>query len=211
MDRRLPKRRPDDPSVWRAKLDWAMRADRLDDVRTALKHLPAESASPAEVHRLAAWLAAACGDVDRERRKLGAVVSEAPEDFTALERLEKLDSPKPATDESRRRRSEIERAQARYRELYRRNQPARDGEEMARLAQRLGHRFEAIVFLNAAIAEEPGRDDLRGPASAGRSRTRPAARGGSQPVRQAPDRLRRRTAGTRIRAGLTTEGKTRPQ
>jgi hypothetical protein len=66
-----------------------------------------------------------------------------------------------ATGESRRRRSEIERAQARYRELYRRNQPARDGEEMARLAQRLGHRFEAIAFLNAAFAEEPGRDDLR--------------------------------------------------
>ena len=32
---------------------------------------------------------------------------------------------------------------------------------MARLAQRLGHRFEAIAFLNAAIAEELGRDDLR--------------------------------------------------
>ena len=49
----------------------------------------------------------------------------------------------------------------RYRELYRRNQPARDAEEMARLAERLGHRFEAILFLTAAMAEEPDRADLR--------------------------------------------------
>ena len=42
----------------------------------------------------------------------------------------------------------------------RRDQPARDVEEMARLAERLGQRFEAIVFLTAAIAEEPGCNDL---------------------------------------------------
>jgi hypothetical protein len=32
-----------------------------------------------------------------------------------------------------------------YCELYRRNQPARDAEEMARLAERVGHPFEAII------------------------------------------------------------------
>ena len=32
---------------------------------------------------------------------------------------------------------------------------------MARLAERLGHRFEAMLFLTAAIAEEPDRADLR--------------------------------------------------
>ena len=56
---------------------------------------------------------------------------------------------------------EIERDQARYRELYVRNQPARDAEEMARLAERLGQRFEAILFLSAALAEEPNRADMR--------------------------------------------------
>ena len=90
-------RRPDDPSVWRARLDWAMRTNRLADVRAALKHLPAESATPAEVHRLSAWLASACGDVERERRELAALVAEAPEDFEALERLEKLE-PREAAD-----------------------------------------------------------------------------------------------------------------
>ena len=152
--------------VWRARLDWAMRTNRVADARAALKHLPAESATPAEVHRLSAWLAAACGDVERERRALAALVAEAPEDFEALERLETLGTGRRRTRlaaELRRRRAEIERDQVRYRELYRRNQPARDAEEMARLAERLGHRFEAIVFLTAAIAEEPDRADLREP------------------------------------------------
>ena len=155
--------RPDDPAAWRARLDWAMRSNRLAEARTALKHLPGRTASPAEVHRLSAWVASACGDLERERRALASLVAEAPEDFAALERLETLEQQKSgdAVAALRRRRAEIERAQARYRALYRRNQPARDAEEMARLAQRLGRPFEATVFLNAAIAEEPGRDDLR--------------------------------------------------
>jgi thioredoxin-like negative regulator of GroEL len=158
------RRRPEDPPVWRARLDWAMKTDRLDDAQAALKHLPAGSMTPAEAHRLSAWFAATCGDVERERRELAALAAEAPEDFKALDRLEK---PAPSgsigrdAPGSRRPRAEIEREQARYRELYRRNQPARDAEEMVRLAERLGHRFEAIVFLTAALADEPERDDLR--------------------------------------------------
>jgi enediyne biosynthesis protein E4 len=157
-------RRPDDPSVWRARLAWAMKTNRLADVRTALKHLPAEWSTLAEVHRLSAWLASACGDVERERRELAALVAAAPEDFEARERLERLpraESDGRVGDELGRSRPEIERDQARYRELHRRNQPARDAEEMARLAERLGHPFEAIVFLTAALAEEPVRSDLR--------------------------------------------------
>jgi predicted Zn-dependent protease len=157
-------RRPDDPAVWRARLDWAMKTQRLADVRAALKHLPASSADAAEVHRLSAWLAAACGDAERERRELAARVATAPEDLEALERLEKLGPGKEdraGGAELRLRRAEVEGARTRYRELYRRNQPARDAEEMAWLAERLGQRFEAIAFLIAAIAEEPGRDHLR--------------------------------------------------
>jgi enediyne biosynthesis protein E4 len=157
-------RRPADRSVWRTRLDWAMRTNRLAVVRTALKHLPAELATPAEVHRLSAWLAAACGDIERERRELAALITEAPEDFEALERLEKLErgeTAKTVTAASRRQRAEIEGAQARYRELYRRNQPARDAEEMAHLAERLGQRFEAIVFLAVALADEPDHADQR--------------------------------------------------
>src|SRR5204863_7898654 len=113
--------------------------------------------------RLSAGFAAACGDVERERRELAALVAEEPEDFAALDRLERLETRGSAGTAAapHRRKTEIERDQARYRALYRRNQPARDAEEMARLAERLGRRFEAMVFLNAAIAEEPDRDGLR--------------------------------------------------
>ena len=158
------RRRPDDRPVWRARLDWAVRTNRLADARTAMKHLPADQATPAEVHRLSAWLASACGDTGRERRELAALTAVAPEDFQALERLETLEQrggEKTVGAELRLRRAEIERAQALYRELYRRNQPARDAEEMARLADRLGHRFEAVVFLTSAMADEPDRGDLR--------------------------------------------------
>jgi tetratricopeptide (TPR) repeat protein len=158
------RRRPDDQAVWRARLDWSMRTNQLAEARAALKHLPAELETPAEVHRLSAWMASRCGDIETERHELAALVAEAPEDFDALERLEKLEQEQPAktaATEPRRRRLEIERDQTRYRELYRRNQPARDAEEMARLAERLGHRFEAILFLTAAIDEEPDRADLR--------------------------------------------------
>ena len=166
------RRRPDDRAVWRARLDWAMRTNRLAEARAALKHLPAELATPAEVHRLSAWLAAACGDIERERRELASLVAEAPEDFEALERLEKLEqqeSAKTVAADPRRRRAEIERDQARYRELYRRNQPARDAEEMARLAERLGHRFEAMRLPDRRAGRGAGpRRPARGPSIASR-------------------------------------------
>jgi tetratricopeptide (TPR) repeat protein len=157
------RRRPDDRSVWRARLDWALKTHRLADARDALKHLPAGSASRAEVYRLSAWFAAACGDLERHRRELAALVVEAPEDLAALDRLERREARGSVGTAAapHRGKTEIERDQARYRALYRRNQPARDAEEMARLAERLGRRFEATVFLNAAIAEEPDRADLR--------------------------------------------------
>ncbi len=157
-------RRPDDPTVWQARLDCAMRSNRLADARTALKHLPAAPATPAEVHRVSAALAALCGDFERERQELAALIAEAPEDFEAQERLGTLERrgvAKTFAAGLQQRRTEIERDEARYRELYRRNQPARDAEEMARLAERLGHRFEATVFLTAALADEPDRADLR--------------------------------------------------
>ncbi len=182
------QRRPEDPAVWQARLDWAMRTNRLAEARTALKHLPGWTASPAELYRLTAWLAGACGDIDSQRRALASLILEAPEDFDALERFETLAQGKTATtadDELRRRKAEIGNADARYRQLYRRNQPARDAEEMAGLADRLGQRFEAIVFLTAALADEPDRADLR----AALHRLKTATQAPAEPGRSLFDRL----------------------
>jgi hypothetical protein len=161
-----------------------MRTNRLDEARTALKHLPAGPGGPAEVHRLAAWLAAARRDIPGQRQALTSLVAETPEDLRALERLEALGPADAGTAADRPpRRAEIERAAARYRALYRRNQPSRDAEEMAGLAQRLGHRFEAIVCLTAALADEPDRADLRAAAR----RLEAAAREPHSPGRRALD------------------------
>jgi hypothetical protein len=50
--------------------------------------------------------------------------------------------------------------EAGYRRLHRRNPPARDAEGTARLAERRGHRLEAVVFPSAALADDPERLEL---------------------------------------------------
>ena len=40
------RRRPDDPAVWRARLDWARAAEDEAEVRRALAHLPADHLPP---------------------------------------------------------------------------------------------------------------------------------------------------------------------
>jgi enediyne biosynthesis protein E4 len=158
------KSRPEDVPVWRARLNWGIATNRVDVVRQALKHLPADGSTLALVHRLKAWLAAKRGDVATERRELERLLTEDPADLTALDRLaqlaEKEGQPAQAA-ELVRKKAEINRLLARYEKLYDRNQPIRDAEEMASLAEQLGREFEARVFLTVAISEEPERDDLR--------------------------------------------------
>ena len=55
-------------------------------------------------------------------------------------------------NELRRLRSEIETLENRYLKLFERNQPLRDAAEMAQLAERIGHRFEAKAFRTVADA-----------------------------------------------------------
>ena len=74
------QRRPEDQSVWRSKLRWAMATNRVAEVREALAHLPADESSASEIHRLAAWLAAARHDRDSEKHELESVLEEDPAD-----------------------------------------------------------------------------------------------------------------------------------
>jgi thioredoxin-like negative regulator of GroEL len=156
--------RPPDVPVWRVRLSLAVATDRVAAARQAAERIPAAMATEAEVHRLAAWLAARRGDAEAERRALGRLVAADPADFQALDRLAQLalhDRRPDRAAELRRRKAEITRLQARYRELDQRNQPIRDSVRMARLAAQLGQRFEAKAFLTIAVAAQPRRDDLR--------------------------------------------------
>jgi enediyne biosynthesis protein E4 len=156
--------RPEDGPVWRARLDWAVASNRVAQAREALKHLPAEAATPAQIHKLAAWFAARRGDVESERRALERLVATDPADFVAFDRLALLavkdGQPKRALDLDHKK-NEMESLIARYQRLHMRHQPSRDAAEMARLAAQLGQRFEAKAFLTLAVGVDPTRDDLR--------------------------------------------------
>jgi tetratricopeptide (TPR) repeat protein len=155
--------RPDDVPVWRARLSWSMATNRVDVVQEALKHLPAEGSTPAQVHRLKAWLAAHRGDVSTERQELENLLAIDPTDRTALGRLTWLAEKDGRPDriaELRRKNAEIDRLQTRFEKLHDRKQPIRDAVEMAHLADQLGRVFEARVFLTLAVSEDPDREDL---------------------------------------------------
>ena len=138
-----------------ARLDWAVTTNRIAEAKEAVKHLPAEQSSPAQVHKLAAWIAKNRGDEKSERRDLERLIDTDPADFEAIDRLIDLavkhKQPQRAT-ELRQLRSEIETLEIRYLKLFERNQPLRDAAEMAHIANRIGRRFEAKAFRTVADA-----------------------------------------------------------
>jgi len=156
--------RPEDVPVWEARLSWAVATNQFEAVRQAAQHLSAGWATPARVARLAAWMAARRGDAEAERQALERLVAADPTDHHAWDRLVELAAKPGQTGRAadlRSRKAQTERLQARYQVLDQRNQPIRDAAEMARLAEQLGHRFEARAFLTVAVAADPQRDDLR--------------------------------------------------
>jgi predicted Zn-dependent protease len=156
------RRRPDDVPVWRSRLEWAMATGRVAEAREAMGHLPA--AATTQLQKLDAWFAMQLGNTAAERLALDRLITADPADFTALDRLTELavkDGQPDRAAELRRKKTEIDRLQARYQKLYERYQPKRDAAEMAHLAEQLGRRFEARAFLTLAVAVEPDRVDLR--------------------------------------------------
>jgi enediyne biosynthesis protein E4 len=157
-------RRPDDIAVWSSRLALGMAANRSDLVEQALTHLPADALSEPQIDRLNAWLCAHRGDRGSERKELERLVAASPGDLRAIDRLTQLEDAAGQHKEAHdlhARQAEIERLKARYQQLFDRNQPLRDAEEMADLAIRLGRPFEAKGFLTVEIAQDPARDDLR--------------------------------------------------
>jgi tetratricopeptide (TPR) repeat protein len=158
------RRHPEDVAVWRAKLKWAMAANQIEAVFDAARHLPAAESTPAELHRLSAWLAAQRGDSQWERLELERLLTVDPADFSAWNRLEELaqrsGEPELAVG-IKRKKTDLRQLHGRYRKLFRRNQPARDAVEMARLASQLGQHFVTRAFLALALEERPERSDLR--------------------------------------------------
>jgi tetratricopeptide (TPR) repeat protein len=158
------KVRPNDVPVWQTRLKWAMAANRSDEVREALKHLPASVSSQAQLHRIAAWLSSRQGDFAVERDELERLIAVDPADLPALTRLVEVaekDGQASRAAELLQNKTEVIRLNARYAKLHNRKQPVRHAVEMARLAEKLGRTFEARAFLTLAVAENPDRADLQ--------------------------------------------------
>jgi tetratricopeptide (TPR) repeat protein len=160
--------RPADRAVRRARLLWAMAANRPDVVQYVLNALPADEweRAPDELHRVNAWRFSRRGDAAAERQALERLITDSPADVMALDRLIELAEKDGRSDQAAelvRKKAEIARARARYQKLNDRTQPMRDAEELADLAEQLGRRFEAVVFLSLAIRQqEPASADLLG-------------------------------------------------
>ena len=156
------KRRPDDAAVWSAWLRlWASPPIEIDACAAGtLTHLPADSwRRDRRSTGSAPGLVLTRGDHDPNGKSWSACSRRSPDDLPALDRLAQLAemAGQPATRPRRFApgRAEIERLRARYEQLFDRNQPIRDAEEMADLAHRLGRAFEAEGFLTVEIAAGP--------------------------------------------------------
>src|SRR5207237_6353563 len=134
-------RRPEDPAVWQAVLDWGLATEQSDAVRHALAHLPAERFPSSRGEALRAWLAARRGDAATEQRALEQVVQAEPGDCAAWERLAVLATQAGRVEDAcqlRRRKAAMDQARQRYKDLYHQNRFADDAPELARLAETLG-------------------------------------------------------------------------
>lgn len=149
-------RRPDDPAVWRARLELGIASGDPALVRDASRHVPASRLDPPAVLRLRAWLAARRDDPESEREALNALVADDPGNTSAWDRLAERSFGLGATDEAarfRRRKVEANALFGRYRALITRDDLGPFTHELARLAEQLGRHVEARGWALIARAE----------------------------------------------------------
>jgi tetratricopeptide (TPR) repeat protein len=172
---RCRARRPDDPAVRLATLDWAVAFDQVPPALEAASRLDPSLLAPARVLALRAWLAAHRGRTDAERQALEQLLALEPGNTRALVRLSDLaaSSREPALmARLRREKAEIDRASDEYRMLltddpYLKGRNAAAAAEadrelrLARAAERLGRWFEARGWWTLARDRSPGSTEAR--------------------------------------------------
>ena len=154
----------DDPEIWKAWLDWAVAADRPEQAREALDHLPARMFDGSGLLELRAWFGRKRQDFAGERRWLEQLVAIEPARSSALSRLFELTQ--QAGDGHRaaeilRSKDQIDAVIDRYGRLYREDRYADHLEELARLADTLGRRFEARSFWELLQIQQPSHQAAR--------------------------------------------------
>jgi len=170
---RCLSRRPDDPTVWRARLDLALATDDVAGFWAAVAPLPADRFDATAIQELRVWLAARNGETAVEQQELTALTRDAPGNTEALEQLAVLATQAGQLREAeqlRRRKAEVDRIQ------YQFNQIILDGhidssraQVLAGLAVVLGRAFDAQGWAILAEAKLPVSDPAGGSRSESRS------------------------------------------
>jgi tetratricopeptide (TPR) repeat protein len=139
-------RRPDDPAVWRIRLDWAlMKADPVAALE-ALEHLDDAMFEPADLLELLSWFALQQGDDERRREAIIETLKLDPSRAALLEQLAFLETrmgSEARASELRDRKTAWERSFRQYERLLFGDDPLAHADELAVLARGLGWRFEA--------------------------------------------------------------------
>jgi tetratricopeptide (TPR) repeat protein len=140
------RRRPDDPTVWRARLELARSTGDRQAFLQAASRLPIVRFTPAEVLRLRAWLAGQQGDPQLEGRSLQVLVEQEPGNIPAWDRLAELAVLAGRTAEAvefHRKKESFNQLREQYKTLFDRDDRADHAAELARLAEQLGRPIEA--------------------------------------------------------------------
>ena len=144
--RKCQARRPDDPVVWRARLEWATASGNVDEATEAMRHVPIGSIEPERLLATRAWLAARRETGARSMDALAHLLDRVPGDSRALERLIDRASRTGQAEEAarlRRRKSGLGQAAEEYRRLLDVGVPTGQFDRLGGLAETLGRWFEA--------------------------------------------------------------------
>jgi tetratricopeptide (TPR) repeat protein len=150
--------RPQDPAVWKARLQWARAAGRPDELLRAATNLPADAISRSKLLSLRAWLAGRNDDHQAEQADLEAVLTLQPADDAALERLADLAALAGESDRVsrlRRRKAAADEALEHYRELINLPEMTPHAADFARSAEAIGRRFDAQQWWRLAVSQDP--------------------------------------------------------
>jgi len=154
---RCEQARPDDPAVWKARLDWALVADRPDEVARAADHLPAAWLSHARLLAVRAWLAAHVGDRQAERSALLELSTVEPGDTRTIERLVDLAveaGQKERVAQLRRRKADVEKSMDEYKQLMNEPKLLPAAAALARSAEAIGRWYDAKVWWQIAARRD---------------------------------------------------------
>jgi tetratricopeptide (TPR) repeat protein len=158
------KRVPEDPVVWRSRLELGHQTDQPSIVREALTHLAPDSLSDAEVLSLRAWLLSLRGDRDAELKALEDWLEVDPRNTRTMERLATLSleaGDRARAVELRAEKAELDAKTEQYRAGFASPEADRHAAEMSELAEAIGRPFDARCWAEMELLQNPRNIEVR--------------------------------------------------